>query len=651
MIATLSSVNDMTPTAITIEQLRAALPPFGSLSKLTKKSTKEFAGPCPLCGGTDRFFVHDGMGFCRDCDLKGGDLIDWHCKIEGLDLAGLMKKYGISSNGDNPFVERWNRARAADPDRHSMEYLHARKIGAILKYLRKHYLIGFEPGHLVFPGRDAAGNLIGLQTKPVFKGPKAQFVKGSSGRNMIYHLPGDDSEGPTVITEAVIDAISAKIATRFSAVATYSASTTDKLKSINIIDPVLFFDADHAGLKATAKALQLYPHARAVDWSMAPDFKDINDLLKAERIDLIYRMIKEAKQPEGGQRGPQGITAAALICKVFPELMWVVCGVLSAGLWILAGKPKHGKSILAANIGVALSIGGRALGAISVDIGTVIYLALEDTQRRLQRRLQQMLSHGDRATDKLIFFTEWPRMDQGGLELLEEELKCHQDTRLIIIDTWKLFRPATRDSRKNLYDVDYETVSPVKKLADKYNICILLIHHFRKSDSDDIFDTFSGSYGLTGAADGLLGLQRSSAGQADAILHVTGRDVEPAEYALKFVPEFLSWNLVGKADEVATTAEQQMVLEVLKNATDSLAPKDIADKLGITAKYIKKTLPKLIKMGAVQKEGYGKYKYVGTVETLGTVGTLGTLEKDKRQEPPLNFKESPPSLLGGDLLV
>ena len=85
----------------TIDHLKAVLPGFDQLSQLTKKTANEVAGPCPLCGGRDRFYVHDGRAFCRQCKPKGGDLIDWHQWIEGTDLAGLLKKYGLAGNGSS----------------------------------------------------------------------------------------------------------------------------------------------------------------------------------------------------------------------------------------------------------------------------------------------------------------------------------------------------------------------------------------------------------------------------------------------------------------------------------------------------------------------------------------------------------------------
>jgi len=66
-------------------------------------------------------------------------------------------------------------------------------------------------------------------------------------------------------------------------------------------------------------------------------------------------------------------------------------------LTILAGRPKIGKSGLALNIAIAVASGGLVFGSVQVETGSVLYLALVDTQRRLQSRLEQVL--GD---------DEWP---------------------------------------------------------------------------------------------------------------------------------------------------------------------------------------------------------------------------------------------------
>ena len=88
-----------------IQKLKTALAPFSQLSKLKKKTATESAGPCPICGGEDRFFVRGDKGFCRGCNIKGGDIIDWHRRIDGTDLLGLMKKYGIGNGNGKQQVK------------------------------------------------------------------------------------------------------------------------------------------------------------------------------------------------------------------------------------------------------------------------------------------------------------------------------------------------------------------------------------------------------------------------------------------------------------------------------------------------------------------------------------------------------------------
>lgn len=52
---------------------------IGAHTRLKKVSAHEYAGPCPRCGGTDRFRVNDQRGFfCRQC--QGPD--KWHDAID-----------------------------------------------------------------------------------------------------------------------------------------------------------------------------------------------------------------------------------------------------------------------------------------------------------------------------------------------------------------------------------------------------------------------------------------------------------------------------------------------------------------------------------------------------------------------------------------
>ncbi len=98
-----------------------------------------------------------------------------------------------------------------------------------------------------------------------------------------------------------------------------------------------------------------------------------------------------APQPPRPRRKLGRQSAADLLRKELPPVRYVVPGYIAEGLTVLAGRPKLGKSWLALDLAVAVATGGAALGSIRVEQGDVLYLALEDNERRLQKRLMQLL--------------------------------------------------------------------------------------------------------------------------------------------------------------------------------------------------------------------------------------------------------------------
>ena len=123
----------------------------------------------------------------------------------------------------------------------------------------------------------------------------------------------------------------------------------------------------------------------------------------------------------------QLINAQELRRKVFAPVIWAVDGFLPAGLSILAGGPKVGKSILALHLSVGVAIGGCVLGKIFVQQGDVLYLALEDTQRRLQERINGSDILDDTVDlSRLDLITNIPRQHEGGLQYVQYWLETHK---------------------------------------------------------------------------------------------------------------------------------------------------------------------------------------------------------------------------------
>ena len=83
----------------------------------------------------------------------------------------------------------------------------------------------------------------------------------------------------------------------------------------------------------------------------------------------------------------------------------------------------------------------------------------------------------------------------------------------------------------------------------QHNICVLLVHHTRKSiNPGDVFESVNGSQGLNGTADATLMLSKDNRFDADAVLSVTGRDVEMERYLMHFDPIICRWEMLGTVE-------------------------------------------------------------------------------------------------------
>lgn len=118
-------------------------------------------------------------------------------------------------------------------------------------------------------------------------------------------------------------------------------------------------------------------------------------------------------------------------------------------------------------------------------------------------------------------------------EQITNFLKNNPKTKLIIIDTLQKVRDTKVGAGKTgMYGNDYDDISYIKRIADEYNIAIMLVHHLQKlKDGDDLFNEVSGWTGNIGAADTNYVLKRKRSGSA-AMLLVSGRDVGYQELAL-----------------------------------------------------------------------------------------------------------------------
>jgi DNA primase len=308
------------------------------LTRVANTNGGEHAGPCPFCGGTDRFRVwpnstrHHGKGrfWCRRCD-ESGDAIDYVRERDGLSYAGACGLLGINrrscppsparvrpatDNASRPSAVWRTRAErmvegAADAlwssgGERPLAWLRQRGLGdATIRGARLGLNANtrWEPagswGVPETPGRGrrvwlpsgivipwyVADDVQRLQVRRLEGEPRYVGISGSG--TPLYNGHRIKPATPVVLTEGVFDAlvlrqeagdICTPVATGSSA-ATGNATWTRALATASVV--LIAFDADEPGDKGAARWLSVLSNAHR--WR--PYWGDVCDMHR-DAVDL-----------------------------------------------------------------------------------------------------------------------------------------------------------------------------------------------------------------------------------------------------------------------------------------------------------------------------------------------------------------------------
>ena len=126
-----------------------------------------------------------------------------------------------------------------------------------------------------------------------------------------------------------------------------------------------------------------------------------------------------------------------------------VKNLIAEGLTLFCGPSKLGKSWFVLDMCCSVSTGRPFLGRETLQ-GDVLYLALEDTQKRLQSRLRNM---GESPVSNLQYDINALTLNSGLLEQMEDWVSHTQNPRMLVVDTLAKVRdPAP--IRANCYALD-----------------------------------------------------------------------------------------------------------------------------------------------------------------------------------------------------
>lgn len=247
-----------------------------------------------------------------------------------------------------------------------------------------------------------------------------------------------------------------------------------------------------------------------------------------------------------------------LMRKELPAQNWIIDGILPVGNILLTSRPKMKKTFLALQLAIAVSTGGKFLGW-DVRQGEVLFLGLEDNERRMQDRVKMLTQFDFKAADlsRFRYITGGMELDENneprvldaeeaarayelfprgteGVMALDRYLTANPDTRMVVIDTLALFRD---DSSRNsdVYQREYGQMSQLTRLAAQHGVLILVVHHEKKGlaavVSGDFMEDVSGSAGNTGGCDGVMSIKGVRGEGKQRKLMFSGRDV-PNEHEI-----------------------------------------------------------------------------------------------------------------------
>lgn len=288
--------------------------------------------------------------------------------------------------------------------------------------------------------------------------------------------------------------------------------------------------------------------------------------------------------------------AIQLLGTPVPPVKWIVKNFLSEGLSYLAGKPRAGKSIFALQLSASIVMGSPFLGKYPTVQGEVLYCALEDNPRRLHRRLDAtQINHP--GLHCLLFL---PRMDVGGLTMLEKWKSQHPSCHCIVIDTFARFCPLVPKHR-SVYQDESMISAELQTFAFKHEIALLMVHHQNKGRYDE-GDTFSisGSLGRIGGSDGSYLLYRNG---TQGRLYSEGKESEEGEgIGLTLCENPLRWEYLGELSVMLQSVQRQEILHFIEDCETPPTMQEIVTGLKKNRSTVRTMVDKMIKAGLLQVE-------------------------------------------------
>ncbi len=298
----------------------------------------------------------------------------------------------------------------------------------------------------------------------------------------------------------------------------------------------------------------------------------------------------------------------------FPPLRFAINKILPEGLVVLAGKAKAMKSWTVLLICYCIQNGLNWLG-FDVVKGDCLYLALEDSDRRLSDRVKKLKL--DKLEEHPSIATKAPTLGKGLEESIGEWIQTAKNPRLVAIDTLARVKPKMGRTSGTAYDMDNQLLNELQKLATTYGITILIISHLSKEKRDYDWDRIQGSTGMQGMSDAMWLMDRGDNSNS-AFIKGRGRDISDFEYSITWNTETWRYDFLGQAKVIRLGETKKLIInamqELHKAGKEDVTPQNVSKHLGYNSnskegQNISRTMQRMADDFDIRKTRYGFYKY------------------------------------------
>ena len=199
----------------------------------------------------------------------------------------------------------------------------------------------------------------------------------------------------------------------------------------------------------------------------------------------------------------------------------------SKGVYCLVARPKVGKSLFALQLANSIATGNTFLG-LRTSPSPVLYISTEMNFGQILNRIDKMnLKFNDENFHLIEQNPNERKLNLMDLQLEFQEFSNKYKGRFVIVDMFSGISLNDGYDLNNYQDIGQVVIPKFRKLCDKYNFTILLVHHLNKNN------TSLGSTAIDGSVDGKITLKQDTNLKNKILLNYESRDFEGFDLVLK----------------------------------------------------------------------------------------------------------------------